>query len=78
MGAAVEWRTDPAAVRRWMSGSTGLPFIDACMRELGGSGYMSNRGRQNVAGLFCKVCGALGHTEGVISGVSSSLLGLST
>ena len=57
MGKPVEWRSDPVAVQRWTSGSTGLPFIDACMRELGGSGYMSNRGRQNAAGLFCKVHG---------------------
>ncbi len=33
---------------------TGLPFVDACMRELSGSGWMSNRGRQNVASLLTK------------------------
>lgn len=34
---------------------TGLPFVDACMRELAATGWMSNRGRQNVANLLTKV-----------------------
>ena len=34
---------------------TGLPFVDACMRELSATGFMSNRGRQNVASLLSKV-----------------------
>jgi deoxyribodipyrimidine photo-lyase len=33
----------------WKNGKTGLPFIDANMRELNLTGFMSNRGRQNVA-----------------------------
>ena len=53
-GRCTEWRADPATLRRWASGATGLPFVDACMRELASTGYMSNRGRQNVASLLCK------------------------
>jgi len=34
---------------KWCKGETGQPFIDANMRELNATGYMSNRGRQNVA-----------------------------
>jgi DASH family cryptochrome len=34
---------------RWITGQTGQRFIDANMRELFCSSYMSNRGRQNVA-----------------------------
>ncbi len=34
---------------RWRKGETGQPFIDANMRELNATGFMSNRGRQNVA-----------------------------
>lgn len=30
---------------RWKTGSTGIPIIDACMRELVKTGYLSNRGR---------------------------------
>ena len=49
------WRADVAAFDRWAKGQTGLPFVDACMRELAGTGYMSNRGRQNVASFLAKV-----------------------
>jgi deoxyribodipyrimidine photo-lyase len=38
----------------WASGLTGVPFIDANMRELNTTGFMSNRGRQNVASFLCK------------------------
>lgn len=34
---------------RWAQGKTGCAFIDANMRELNLTGFMSNRGRQNVA-----------------------------
>jgi deoxyribodipyrimidine photo-lyase len=34
---------------RWCEGRTGQPFIDAGMRELAATGYLSNRMRQNVA-----------------------------
>lgn len=40
---------DPEALTRWQRGETGLPFIDANMRLLAQTGWMSNRGRQNVA-----------------------------
>jgi deoxyribodipyrimidine photo-lyase len=35
--------------KRWCQGTTGEPFIDANMTELNLTGFMSNRGRQNVA-----------------------------
>ncbi|MBL7806968.1 MAG: DASH family cryptochrome [Saprospiraceae bacterium] len=38
----------------WAEGKTGVPFIDANMRELSASGWMSNRGRQNVASFLVK------------------------
>lgn len=40
---------DPAAFERWCRGQTGHPFIDAGMRELACTGFLSNRLRQNVA-----------------------------
>lgn len=40
---------DEARFNSWRTGQTGQPFIDANMRELLQSGWMSNRGRQNVA-----------------------------
>ncbi|MEO1257882.1 MAG: DASH family cryptochrome [Bacteroidota bacterium] len=36
----------------WKEGRTGVPFIDANMREIALTGYMSNRGRQNVASFL--------------------------
>ncbi len=39
---------------RWKNGETGVPFIDANMRELNATGFMSNRGRQNVASYLVK------------------------
>ncbi|MCK2184820.1 DASH family cryptochrome [Halomonas getboli] len=33
----------------WCRGETGLPFVDAGMRELAETGWLSNRARQNVA-----------------------------
>jgi len=40
---------DPSAFKRWCEGRTGHAFIDAGMRELARTGYLSNRMRQNVA-----------------------------
>ncbi len=34
---------------RWCQGRTGMPLVDASMRELAATGFMSNRGRQVVA-----------------------------
>lgn len=36
----------------WINGTTGIPFIDAAMRELRQTGFMSNRMRQNVASFL--------------------------
>jgi len=36
-------------LEKWINGKTGDDFVDANMMELKYSGYMSNRGRQNVA-----------------------------
>lgn len=40
---------DTEAFARWCQGQTGHPFIDAGMRELAQTGFLSNRLRQNVA-----------------------------
>jgi len=40
--------------QKWKSGQTGIPFVDANMKELNTTGYMSNRGRQNVASFLVK------------------------
>lgn len=35
--------------RKWSTGQTPWPIVNACMNELNATGYMSNRGRQIVA-----------------------------
>ncbi|MFY8020693.1 MAG: DASH family cryptochrome [Bacteroidia bacterium] len=37
---------------QWTEGETGEPFVDANMKELLQTGWMSNRGRQNVASFW--------------------------
>ena len=37
----------------WIDGNTGADFVDANMIELKLTGFMSNRGRQNVASYLC-------------------------
>ncbi|MDF3078313.1 MAG: family cryptochrome [Sphingobacteriaceae bacterium] len=37
---------------KWKNGATGIPFIDANMRELKATGFMSNKGRQVVASFL--------------------------
>ena len=40
-------------LQNWIDGKTGVDFIDANMIELKLTGFMSNRGRQNVASYLC-------------------------
>ncbi len=42
-------RHDPEAFDAWRAGQTGQPLVDAGMRELAATGYLSNRMRQIVA-----------------------------
>lgn len=42
-------------IHAWKNGETGFPLIDANMKLLNETGYMSNRGRQNVASFFVLV-----------------------
>ncbi|MDX5340321.1 MAG: DASH family cryptochrome [Cyclobacteriaceae bacterium] len=46
------WRRDKDLFQCWVEGQTGVPFVDANMRELKFTGFMSNRGRQNVASFL--------------------------
>lgn len=44
---------DRKLLNDWINGETGTDFIDANMIELKCTGFMSNRGRQNVASFLC-------------------------
>ena len=39
----------PERFRKWCSGNTPYPLVNACMKQLNATGFMSNRGRQIVA-----------------------------
>jgi deoxyribodipyrimidine photo-lyase len=50
----IQWRNNEADFKRWCSGTTGYPMVDAGMRELNQTGYMHNRVRMVVASFLCK------------------------
>jgi deoxyribodipyrimidine photo-lyase len=49
-----EWSTNKHGIQQWIDGATKEPFVNANMIELKKTGWMSNRGRQNVASYFAK------------------------
>merc|ERR1712048_889996 len=57
MNRTMPWKTDSDLFEKWSQGETGVPFVDANMRELLHTGWMSNRGRQNVASFLTKDLG---------------------
>ena len=48
------WNTDQKTIQQWIQGETKDDFVNANMIELRETGFMSNRGRQNVASYFAK------------------------
>lgn len=46
------WIEDITLFNLWAEGRTGIPLVDANMREINNTGFMSNRGRQNVASFL--------------------------
>merc|ERR1712232_661413 len=47
-----KWGLNPKHLQAWKDGMTGYPLVDANMRELSATGFMSNRGRQNVCSFL--------------------------
>ena len=54
LGKTYEWKVNKKAFDSWVFGNTREPFVNANMRELLQTGFMSNRGRQNVASYWAK------------------------
>lgn len=52
--AALPWRDDPEGLAAWQQGRTGIPIIDAAMRQLLQTGWMHNRMRMLTAMFLCK------------------------
>ncbi|WP_299621313.1 DASH family cryptochrome [uncultured Tenacibaculum sp.] len=48
------WKNNERLIQNWINGETNEPFVNANMIELKETGWMSNRGRQNVASYFAK------------------------
>lgn len=48
------WGDDEATRGAWQHGQTGIPIVDAAMRELWQTGWMHNRARMIVASLLTK------------------------
>ncbi len=55
--AAFEWRSDAGLLAAWQQGRTGIPLVDAGMRELWQTGWMHNRVRMIVASFLTKNLG---------------------
>ncbi len=50
----IKWANDRSAFRRWKEGRTGVPIVDAGMRQLSQTGWMHNRVRMIVASFLTK------------------------
>ena len=49
-----DWSSNQTQIQNWINGETTSEFVNANMIELKETGWMSNRGRQNVASYFAK------------------------
>ncbi len=52
--ANLPWQNDEAAFQSWKEGLTGMPIVDAAMRQLRQMGWMHNRARMIVASYLVK------------------------
>jgi len=51
---SLKWETDKKLFKRWYNGLTGLPIVDAGMRQMNFTGYMHNRTRMIAASFLIK------------------------
>ncbi|MFD1064359.1 DASH family cryptochrome [Winogradskyella litorisediminis] len=54
LGKNYQWSTNKNKIEAWINGETKSDFVNANMIEIKETGWMSNRGRQNVASYFAK------------------------
>ena len=55
--ASFPWLNDPTYIEAWKKGQTGFPLVDAGMKQLWATGWMHNRVRMVVSGVFSKQLG---------------------
>jgi deoxyribodipyrimidine photo-lyase len=51
---SIRWENDPASFDAWREGRTGVPVVDAAMRQLRTTGWMHNRARMITASYLVK------------------------
>ncbi|CAE7933671.1 TOP3B [Symbiodinium necroappetens] len=51
------WSWDTSLVDAWKAGRTGVPYIDACMRELKQTGWLAYKGRKTAGFYFVFILG---------------------
>jgi deoxyribodipyrimidine photo-lyase len=54
IGESIPWKRDTKLEYAWKNGQTGIPIVDAAMRQLRQEGYIHNRGRMAVANFLVK------------------------
>jgi deoxyribodipyrimidine photo-lyase len=52
-----DWRQDRPALDAWRAGQTGIPIVDAGMRQLAAEGFMHNRARMITASFLTRNLG---------------------
>ncbi len=50
----IQWRNAPDDLAAWQQGQTGIPIVDAGMRQMRATGWMHNRVRMITAMFLCK------------------------
>ena len=53
----IKWIHNTSQFKKWCDGKTGVPIVDACMRQLNTTGYMHNRGRLITANFLNRMLG---------------------
>jgi deoxyribodipyrimidine photo-lyase len=52
--SVIPWREDAQSLEAWQAGRTGVPVVDAAMRQLSQTGWMHNRARMIAASYLVK------------------------
>jgi deoxyribodipyrimidine photo-lyase len=52
---SIEWENNPTYIKKWKTGKTGIPIIDAAMTEMNTTGWMHNRCRMIVSNFLIKI-----------------------
>jgi deoxyribodipyrimidine photo-lyase len=55
--AGPRWHTDEHALEAWCAGQTGIPIVDAGLRQLAAEGFMHNRARMITASFLTRNLG---------------------